>query len=319
MAGNTLTLTIAGDSKGAEDAFGRVGDGAKNMGRKVEESGSSFDRVGERADDVDTKAMGFRDTLTGIQDTTKGIKDIAKGDWGFESLLTLGAGIGDLGSGMFNFLVPAMKSVKTAAMGMNLTFLASPITWIVLGIVALVVAFVLLWKKSEAFRDFWKGLWNGIKKAASAAWDWIKNAASNTWEFLKKIPGWIGTAFHKIADFVTAPFKFAFNAVAKLWNNTIGRLSWTVPGWVPGIGGNTISVPKLPTFHAGGTVPGAPGQAVPIMAMAGEKVSATGGGRGDTVYVRGDGLVDALIEAIAGEVRRRGGDPGTLGLGGAGA
>lgn len=317
MAGNTLTLTIAGDTKGAEDAFKRVGGSAKDMEKKVHDSGDAFDRVGERADEVDTKAMGFRDTLTGLQDTTKGLKDIASGNWGFESLLTLGAGIGDLGSGMFNFLVPAFKSVTTAVKGMNFAFLTSPITWIILGIIALIAVIVLIVKHTDWFTKAWKTAWGWIKDAAGAAWDWIKSKALAVWDWLKGIPGMLGTVFGKIANIIIAPYKFAFNTIAKLWNNTIGRLHFTVPSWVPVLGGNSISVPNLPTFHAGGVVPGSPGEVVPVMAMAGERVSANGSsGGGGMVYVRGDGLVDFLIEAIAGEVRRRGGDPGTLGLAG---
>jgi len=320
MAGNTLTLTIAGETKGAEDAFGRVGSAAKDMDKKVRDSGDAFDHVGERADDVDTKAMGFRDTLTGIQDSTKGIKDIASGNFGFESLLTLGAGIGDLGSGMFNFLVPAFKSVTTAVKGMNLAFLTSPITWIILAVVALVAVIVLIATKTDWFQKAWKAAWGWIKSAAGAAWDWIKDKAIGFWNWLKDLPGKLKTVFSKVAEFISTPYKVAFNAIAKLWNATIGQLHFTLPSWIPGIGGNSISVPQLPTFHTGGTVPGSPGEVVPIMAMAGERVSANGStGSGGTVYVRGDGLVDYLIEAIAGEVRRRGGDPGTLGIGGVGA
>lgn len=60
--------------------------------------------------------------------------------------------------------------VKTAVMGLNTAFLASPVTWVILGIVALVAVFALLWNKSEAFRNFWIGLWDKIKSAAVQAW-----------------------------------------------------------------------------------------------------------------------------------------------------
>ncbi|HYT43721.1 MAG TPA: phage tail tape measure protein, partial [Methylomirabilota bacterium] len=40
---------------------------------------------------------------------------------------------------------------------------------IILGIAALIVAFVILWDKSKAFRDFWIGLWNDVKVAVSDA------------------------------------------------------------------------------------------------------------------------------------------------------
>jgi hypothetical protein len=315
---NQVTLTIAGETKSAEDAFARVGGSAKDMGNKVKDSGDSFDRVREKADDVDTKAMGFRDTLTGIQDSTQGVKRAAAGDWGFETLLLLGTGIGDLASGMFNFLIPALKSSKIAQLGLNFAFLTSPLTWIIVGIVALIAVIVLIATKTDWFQRIWKAAWGWIKNAAVSSWTLIKSAASSAWSFLSKIPGWTRTAFGKVASFITAPYRAAFNGIARAWNNTIGRLSFTFPSWIPGIGGHGFSVPNLPTFHAGGVVPGVRGSAVPIMAQAGERVSGVASGGGDDlrVVVKLDSGV--LIEAVAKAVRHRGGNVQFV-LGGANA
>ncbi len=107
---NQVVLTFGGESKNLENTFDQVGAGAKRMGAQVGEAGKGFDKVGEAADRVDTRAMGFRDTLTGVQDSGKGLSQIMKGDL-FTGFLTLGMGVGDLASGMFNFLVPMAKSV----------------------------------------------------------------------------------------------------------------------------------------------------------------------------------------------------------------
>ncbi len=305
---NQVTLTFAGEDKPLVDSFGRVGGAARDMSRDVDEAGSSFDRVGEAADTVDTRAMGFRDTLTGLQDGFAGIKMATDKGLGFESLLLLGFGIGDLASGMFNFLIPALKSAVTwfrattigqyaaaaasrvwaaAQWVMNASLWASPITWIVVAVIALVAVIVLIATKTDWFQRAWR-----------ASWSWIKDAAANTWEFLKKIPGWIGTAFAKVADIIATPYRTAFNLIARAWNATIGRLSWTVPGWIPGIGGNTISVPHLPTFHAGGVVPGAPGQSVLAMLQAGETVSSAAGG-GGALRVETSGAGGSLDRLLA--------------------
>ena len=317
---NQVTLTFAGETQSVEKSFDRVGSGAEDMGRKVGESSEGFRRAGEAADEVDTKAMGFRDTLTGVQDSAKGTSLLMKGDL-FNGMLTLGMGIGDLGSGFYNFLIPALEKTKIATLAkaaadgiaagaarvwaaaqwvMNASLWASPVTWIVVGIIALIAVIVLIATKTDWFSKAW-----------NASWSWIKSAASNTWEFIKKIPGWVGSAFMKVGDFVTAPFKAGFNGVAKAWNNTIGRLSWSVPSWVPFIGGNSISVPHLPTFHAGGTVPGAPGQNVLAMLQAGETVnSAAGGSGGGVIEIRSGGsrLDDLLVELLADAIGRKGGN-----------
>jgi hypothetical protein len=313
---NQVTLTIAGESRGAEDAFARVGSSAKDMDDKVRQSGDSFDRVRDKADDVDTKAMGFRDTLTGIQDGTEGVKRAAAGDWGFETLLLIGFGIGDLASGMVNFLIPALKGTRLAQLGLNFAFLTSPLTWIILGIVALVAVIVLIATKTDWFQRIWRNAWGWIKNAAVSSWNLIKSAASNAWSFLSKIPGWTRSAFGKVASFITAPYRAAFNGIARAWNNTVGRLSFTFPGWIPGIGGNSINVPNLPTFHSGGVVPGVVGTAVPIMAQAGERVSGVAGGAGREEWIRVDlgDLGSALIDAIAKGMKGRAGRPAALGI-----
>ncbi|MEU5938636.1 hypothetical protein ABZ807_05510 [Micromonospora sp. NPDC047548] len=317
---NQVTLTFAGEDKQLTDSFGRVGGAARDMGREVEQAGSSFDRAGEAADSVDTKAMGFRDTLTGVEDGMKGIKMATEDGLGFESLLLLGFGIGDLASGMYNLLIPAMKSAVTwfrattvgqyaaaaaskvwaaAQWLFNAAMWANPITWIVIGIIALIAVIVLIAVKTDWFSKAWR-----------ASWEWIKKAASNTWDFLKKIPGWTGDAFKKVADFITRPYKTAFNLIARAWNATIGKLSWTVPSWIPGIGGNTISVPNLPTFHAGGRVPGAPGQNVLAMLQAGETVTSAAGSGGGTLTIdsAGSRLDDLLVEVLRRSIKRGGGN-----------
>ena len=58
-----------------------------------------------------------------------------------------------------------------AQIGLNTAMLASPITWVVAGITALVAAFVLLWNKCEGFRNFWIGLWELLKGTLTSIWE----------------------------------------------------------------------------------------------------------------------------------------------------
>jgi len=60
-------------------------------------------------------------------------------------------------------------------------------------------------------------------------------------------------------------FKTLFNGIATLWNNTVGKLSFKIPSWVPGLGGFGFSVPNIPYLAEGGIVTG------PTLAMIGEK------------------------------------------------
>lgn len=206
----------------------------------------------------------------------------------------------------------------------NVAMTANPIGLIIVGVAALVAGIVWLATQTDFFAKAWAMIWKGIvayftfvigfyQSAWKAIWsggEWLINQ-------IKRIPGLIGSAFSTIYSIVTAPFRAAFNAVAGLWNGTIGRLSWTIPSWVPGVGGNSIRAPRLPTMHSGGTVPGPPGSQVMAILQGGETIGSrsAGGGRNELV-IRSDGtrVADALVQLIAGAVRDKGGRPQVLGI-----
>lgn len=105
-------------------------------------------------------------------------------------------------------------------------------------------------------------LWEWGSKRIPAAFDTMRKRS-------EEILGFFRDKFGGIFNFITTPFRKAFEVVSKLWNMTIGKLSWTVPDWVPGIGGNQISAPKLPEslpmLATGGIV------TRPTVAMIGER------------------------------------------------
>ena len=118
-----------------------------------------------------------------------------------------------------------------------------------------------------------------------------------------------------IANVITAPFKAAFNAIAWLWNNTVGKLSFTIPSWVPGgIGGKGWNVPDIPMLAEGGIVTG------PTLAMIGEgrepeaviplsKLGSMGfgGGGGNTITVNvNGGDPNSIVRALQQYVRNTG-------------
>ncbi len=190
-------------------------------------------------------------------------------------------------------LVGIMGLVAAAQWVWNIATAASPVVWIIAAVVALVAIIVLIATQTNWFADIWNAAWSGIKVAAEVVWNWIK-----------QIPGWIKDAFFVIADYITAPFRAAFNLVADLWNNTVGNLVWDVPDWVPLIGGSHLGVPKIPRFHTGGEVPGPAGQEVVAILQGGETVTpAAGGGGGSTVAFTGN-TSDALATVIMALIRQ---------------
>ena len=200
---------------------------------------------------------------------------------------------------------------------LNIAMLANPIILIITAIIALVAIIVLIATKTTWFQDIWDTLVTAFNIGIAR----MKSTLTNWWEATKLLfdkakdkitglPDKIKSGFSGLKDIITAPFRSAFNYISDAWNNTIGSLSWTVPAWVPGVGGNSISVPNLPKFHAGGTVPGAPGSEMLAILEAGEHITPAGADTRTVIEIRsgGSSFDDMLVEVLARSIRRRGGN-----------
>ena len=104
---------------------------------------------------------------------------------------------------------------------LNITLLANPILLIVAAIAGLVTALVVLWNKSDAFREFWAGLWEGIKSVASNVVDalikFFTETIPNAWSgFLEFCSTFISNV---VKSFAELPLKIGIEigkAIAKI-------------------------------------------------------------------------------------------------------
>lgn len=157
-------------------------------------------------------------------------------------------------------IAPIVSGAITAFSGLGtvLNFLsANPVVLIIAGIVALVAAFVTLWNNCEGFRNFWIGLWEGIKSTAVSVWEFLSDkvfkpigkAFSDLWAGIKKVINGILGGIESFINGIIGGINFLIRA--------INKISFDVPEWVPFIGGKklgfnlsevkTISLPKLAT------------------------------------------------------------------------
>ncbi|SEE82346.1 phage tail tape measure protein, TP901 family, core region [Arthrobacter alpinus] len=98
-----------------------------------------------------------------------------------------------------------------------------------------------------AISSIWAGAWNGISSFVSGAWNGIIG-------FFSGAIGTVSGIFQSIANSIMSPFRNAFNAIAGFWNGTVGQISFKIPDWVPGVGGNGWSVPSIPMLAEGGVI-----------------------------------------------------------------
>lgn len=101
-------------------------------------------------------------------------------------------------------LAVVQKVVTAAQWAMNAAMSANPIGLIIAAIAGLVVAFVTLWKKSDAFRAFWINLWEGIKTTVGTVVEGIKG-------FFVGVIDWIKNNWQNILLFLINPFAGLFN------------------------------------------------------------------------------------------------------------
>ena len=124
------------------------------------------------------------------------------------------------------------KAVAAGQWAINTAMSANPIGLIIAGVVALVAAFVILWKKSDKFRKFWKNLWknikkvaepviNGIKKAFITAWDMIKKVWDKAVAFFKGVWNGIKLIFSGVVTYYKTIFTLAWKAITTIWNKAV--------------------------------------------------------------------------------------------------
>jgi hypothetical protein len=187
----------------------------------------------------------------------------------------------------------AYTHLATAAQFLfNAAVTANPITLMVIAIAALVAGLVVAYKKFEGFRNIINSVFSVINGVVQSSLGVIKSYFSALLGFYKGI----------------------FNSIASLWNNTIGKLSFKVPSWVPGLGGKGFSVPSIPMLAEGGIV-NTPGG---MLAMIGEKgpeavipldrMGQMGGGTTVNINVNG-GDPNAVVQALRTYMRQNGSVP----------
>lgn len=134
-------------------------------------------------------------------------------------------------------------------------------------------------------------IWNGIKALTSTVWNAIKTILSGIWNGLKSL---VSTVFNGIGDTIVKVWKKIQSSTSSIWNgiknaikspinaiigfinkmisgivsaintmtNALNSISFTVPNWIPGIGGSSfglnipqITAPKIPALATGAVIP----------------------------------------------------------------
>ncbi|MET9050149.1 phage tail tape measure protein [Streptomyces bacillaris] len=111
----------------------------------------------------------------------------------------------------------------------NLALLASPVTWIVLGIVALIAVIALIIVK-----------WDEVAAATAKAWDWIVDKLGAAWRWIAEK---VSAVWNWIVDKVAAAWDWIVGDVKGAVNDLLRIVGWLarIPGQVSGWFGQIVS------------------------------------------------------------------------------
>jgi hypothetical protein len=184
----------------------------------------------------------------------------------------------------------AIATIAAAIVAVNIAMALNPFSMIAIAVVGLGALLVVAYKKFSPFKTVVDDVFGAIEY-------WITEVT---------IPA--------IKTMLTV-FKTVFNGIAGIWNNTIGKLSFKLPSWLPGdLGGAGFSMPKIPELANGGIV------SSPTLALIGERgpeaviplsqMGNMGGGVNVTIQAglvsTPDQMGQLVIEAIQRAQRRSG-------------
>lgn len=130
----------------------------------------------------------------------------------------------------------AMQGMSLAQAALNLVMSLNPIGLVVAAIAGLVAAFVVLWNKSDAFREFWINLWEKIKGFCSNAINAIVKFFS---ELPTKISTWLSKALSTVTTWGTNLAKKGKEAATNLFNNIVDTIK-SLPDKLKSIGSDIV-------------------------------------------------------------------------------
>lgn len=226
------------------------------------------DVVKSLSEKVQNASEKFDEWKPKIQNVIDKSKEMA--DWVRENktlLLALGGVIASVTAGMIAFTIAEKAKIiatqlhtaatlaeKLGVLGVNTAMLASPITWIVAAIVALIAIIVVLVKNWDKVKEVASNVWDKIKEIWGSVSEWFKtnvidpivNFFQGLWdkvvEIWEGIKNAISFAFQLIANIISAafqiitlPFRFiwenckeyvfaVFDAVSAFINNAINKI-----------------------------------------------------------------------------------------------
>ena len=157
--------------------------------------------------------------VTGIKSVAINIASMAKTAAinAVNGLKSMAIGLANMAKQAIMTAVKALPGLIASVWSFTAALLANPITWIVIGIIALIAVIILLWKNWDSVVAWIQGAWNGFVNGIKAGFNWIRNLFSG-------MPGWLQIALVAFMPFIGIPMLIINN-----WDKIVAFFSglWT--------------------------------------------------------------------------------------------
>ena len=217
-----------------------INDADGDMGEMLDTLGLSEDQFKKYTDEVEGSSKVIEDNAQDVADNMTAMQKL--NSWVEELTYSYGPLIQGASAlvPIMSALGPAIKGVQLATQLFNTTLWASPVTWIVAGIVALIAVVWALWANWDEVSQFLSESWDWIKEKSivvfgaikeflSATWEWIKETSIAVWqalsEFFSSIWGSITDLFNASVENTKATISSAWNWIkdtsSNIWNGIV--------------------------------------------------------------------------------------------------
>ena len=125
--------------------------------------------------------------------------------------------------------VTAMPGLIASVWSFTAALLANPITWVVVGIIALIAALILLWQNWDSGTAFLQNAWNTACSKITAGLEWLKQGFQSIMDWIGEKIAWFGEAGRRLVTTFVDGIKSVAMAPINAVKGIFGKISNLFP------------------------------------------------------------------------------------------
>lgn len=169
--------------------------------------------------------------VTAVKNVTLRIAGMAKTAVisGVTALKNMALGLASMARQAVVTAVTAMPGLIASVWSFTAALLANPITWVVIGIVALIAALILLWQNWDSVTAFLQNAWNTACSKITAGLEWLKQGFQSIMDWIGEKIAWFGEAGRRLVTTFVDGIKSVAMAPINAVKGIFGKISNLFP------------------------------------------------------------------------------------------